>query len=276
MSVQLYAMTCGFLAMRHDFFVDGEKGIIAVPIPSYLIKHPKGTMVFDTGLEALLQSDDKATVDGALGSLAGHAIPEYRAGEEMSARLHASGIDPARVDYLVNSHLHIDHCGGNSLLPNARWVIQKREWAATRTPEGCAKNHYTTRLFDLGHDRLEVEGEHDLFGDGSVVCVPTYGHTPGHQSLKVRLDEGDVVITSDACYMRKNLEKMLLPIPMVVADPESMHKTLRRFQAFRDTGAMLIFGHDPEQWKRLCGGPLTEITYKGLVKEAAMAAEGVS
>lgn len=272
MSVHLYAMTCGYLTMRHDFFVEGEQGVIAIPVPSYLIKHPKGTVLFDTGLERQLQSRDQSKVDEALGSLASYAVPEFTPGEEVSSRLHDAGTDPARIDYLINSHLHLDHCGGNSLIPNARWIVQRREWEAASNPESQVANHYTQRHYDLGHDRVEIDGEHDLFGDGSVVCVPTFGHTPGHQSLKIRLGDGDVVLTSDACYMRKSLEKMRLPIPMVVSNPEQMLATFRRFKAFQDSGAMLIFGHDPDQWKRLNNGPLKEITRPQLIEEAAIAA----
>lgn len=272
MSVRMYAMTCGWLSMRFDFFIDGEQGMVVVPIPSYLIKHPKGTLLFDSGMSTELQSPDKAKVATALDTLAPHCDPKFVPGEEVSARLQASGTDPARIDYLVNSHLHFDHCGGNALIPNARWVVQKREWEAGKLPEGQAKNNFVPRHYDLGHDRIEANGEYDVFGDGSVTCVPTYGHTPGHQSLKVRLDDGDVVLTGDACYMRKSLEQMRLPIPMVVADAEQMMASFRKFKAFRDAGARLIFGHDPEQWKRLNSGPMKEITGKALNAEAATAA----
>jgi len=271
MSIQLYAMTCGHLVMDYHFFVEGEVGKVAIPIPSFLIKHPKGNVLFDTGLERTLQSHDHATVRTALATMADYATVQYVAGDEVSARLHSAGFDPARIDYLINSHLHLDHCGGNALIPNARWIIQKREWQAAMTPETQTANHYTQRHYDLGHDRREIDGEHDLFGDGSVVCIPTYGHTPGHQSLKIRLDDGDVVLTSDACYMRKSLEKMRLPIPAVVSDPEQMLSTFRRFKAFRDSGAKLIFGHDPDQWKALNSGPLKEVTIKALAAEAAQA-----
>jgi glyoxylase-like metal-dependent hydrolase (beta-lactamase superfamily II) len=146
------------------------------------------------------------------------------------------------------------------MVPNARWVIQRREWEAASRAENHARFQYHSHQYDLGHDRLEADGEHDLFDDGSVVCIPSFGHTPGHQSLKVRLPDGDVVICSDACYMRETLEKMHLPAPGVTSDAEQMLSTLQMFRRLQDAGAELIFGHDPDQWKQLNEGPLREIT----------------
>jgi glyoxylase-like metal-dependent hydrolase (beta-lactamase superfamily II) len=79
-----------------------------------------------------------------------------------------------------------------------------------------------------------------------LVCVPTYGHTPGHQSLRVRLDSGDVVLSGDACYFRKTLETLRLP--RFAYDREAQVESLRRLRLLRDQGARVVFGHDPEQW----------------------------
>ena len=126
-------------------------------------------------------------------------------------------------------------------------VVQQREWEAGHDADLVAANAYSPRDYDHGHERLLVDGEHDLFGDGRVVCLPTYGHTPGHQSLRVRLDDGrQVVLTSDACYLRRTLER--LHLPMVVHDREAMLASLGRLRALHDAGVRLVFGHDPEDW----------------------------
>jgi glyoxylase-like metal-dependent hydrolase (beta-lactamase superfamily II) len=159
-------------------------------------------------------------------------------------------VDPARVHWLVNSHLHFDHAGGNAEVPNARLLVQRREWEAGADPDLARRNGFARQDYDLGHDLVLVDGEHDVFGDGRVVCIPTHGHTPGHQSLHLRLDEaGEVVLTSDACYLRRTLED--LHLPGVVYDREAMLGSLRRLRALRDAGATLWFGHDPEQWETL-------------------------
>lgn len=260
MSVRLYGTTCGWLTMAFDFFRPGGQGWLAIPVPSYLIVHPKGTALFDTGLETALQSKDPATVDAALGVSAGYALPTFAAGEDIAARLREFGVDPDRIDFLINSHLHLDHCGGNVAIPNARLVIQKREWEASRTPELIQQNYYMPRQYDLGHDRLTVDGEHDLFGDGSVVLLPTFGHTPGHQSLRVRLADGDVILAADACYLRETLESMLLPDPAVAANSSAMRENYEFLTRVEQQGCLVVFGHDPDQWQHLNSGPLKEIT----------------
>ena len=112
-----------------------------------------------------------------------------------------------------------------------------------RSRPARAATCYDPRDYDLGHARRLVDGEHDLFGDGSVICVPTHGHTPGHQSLRVRLASGDVVLTADACYLRRALDAMQLP--PVVHDRDAMLASYRRLRALEAAGARLYFGHDP-------------------------------
>ena len=85
---------------------------------------------------------------------------------------------------------------------------------------------FNPRDFDLGHKSRLVDGQHDVFGDGSVVCLPTYGHTPGHQSLRLRLDRGEVVLAADACYFCQTLRERRLPRNMY--DREAMLASLDR------------------------------------------------
>ena len=157
------------------------------------------------------------------------------------------------MQYLVNSHLHFDHAGGNVAVPNATIVVQRREWQAAHDEAGIVANNYTPADFDTGQPRLEVDGEHDLFGDGRVICLPTFGHTPGHQSLLVRLDGGDVVLAADACYFRQTLEELRLPL--VVHDPVAMLASLQRLRALAAVGTRIVYGHDPESWATMPQAP---------------------
>jgi glyoxylase-like metal-dependent hydrolase (beta-lactamase superfamily II) len=242
-------MTCGWLESGLGLFLTGEHGRIEVPVPSFLVLHPRGALVFDTGLHVGTQSDPASRI----GALADVFRVRFAPGEELSARLATARVDPADVRWLVTSHLHFDHVGGNAQLPNARWLIQRQEWEAARDAEWRARAFYDPRDYDLGHDRLLVDGEHDVFGDGAVVCLPTFGHTPGHQSLRVRTARGDVVLTADACYLRRTLEEGLLP--PTVADPGAMRASLERLRRLRDAGARLVFGHDPDDWARIPQAP---------------------
>lgn len=248
MSVTIQPMLCGWLEVAAAGILKDEPGRFKLPIPSYLIEHPKGRAVFDTGLHRELQTDSSR-----LGKLARMFTVIFQPGEDLSARLMALNVDPTKVDYVINSHLHFDHVGGNADLPNAKLVVQRKEWEAAANPEQIKRNGYNRADFDLGHQLKLVDGEHDVFGDGSVVCVPTQGHTPGHQSLRVRLATGDVVLAADACYLRRTLETLALP--PIVHDPEAMRASLLRLRALRDAGARIFYGHDPEFWASLPQAP---------------------
>jgi N-acyl homoserine lactone hydrolase len=101
---------------------------------------------------------------------------------------------------------------------------------------------------------IQIDGEHDLFGDASVVCLPTYGHTPGHQSLKVRLASGDVVLAADACYVCRTLRERRLPTS--VHDRQAMLDSLDHLARLEAAGARIFFGHDGEFWKDVPQAPV--------------------
>ena len=250
MTLKLYAMTCGHLTAPLGYLMEGGEGEARLPVPAYLIEHPKGRALFDTGMHPDCQHDPVARVGERIKGLFQF---DYAPGEEVSARLAAFDRDPGRIDFIVNSHLHFDHVGGNALVPNATVVMQRREWAAGFDAETAARHGYNRRDFDLGHNVKLVEGEHDLFGDGSVLCLPTHGHTPGHQSLRLRLASGDVVLAADACYFCETLRERRLP--KRVHDREQMHASLEKLARLEAQGARIFFGHDGRFWQDVPQAP---------------------
>ena len=250
MSLKLYPITCGHLTGDLGDLLAGGKGKVTLPIPCYLIEHPKGTLLFDTGMHPNCQHDPVAQVGARLGNLFEF---DYHAGEEVSARLKALGRDPADIDVIINSHLHFDHVGGNAQIPNATMLLQKREWEAGMDPDIAAARGFNRREFDVGHKVKTIAGEHDVFGDGRVVCLPTPGHTPGHQSLKLRLDSGEVVLAADACYFCRTLKERRLP--QRVYDAAQMHASLDRLARLQAGGARIFFGHDIEFWATVPQAP---------------------
>jgi glyoxylase-like metal-dependent hydrolase (beta-lactamase superfamily II) len=250
MGVTLYAMTCGRLEGALAELMEGGEGVVRLPIPAYLIEHEKGRVLFDSGMHPDCQRDPA----GRLGAgLARRFRFDYRPGEEVSAQLEAIGRDPARVDILINSHLHFDHVGGNALIPNATVLIQKPEWEAGMDPDSAALRGFNRRDYDLGHKVKTLEGEHDVFGDGSVVVFPTYGHTPGHQSLRLRLASGEVVLAADACYFCRTLQERRLPAR--VYDRAAMHRSLETLARLQAGGARIFFGHDDAFWTTVPQAP---------------------
>ena len=238
-ALRLYAFNCGWFQCRPGYFVAGDEGdYLRGPVPSYLIDHPKGRALFDTGMGVRYRRDLEAAL------LPNRFGLQWFEGMDIATRLRAIEIEPASIAWIVNSHLHIDHCGGNAHFPNATMIVQRREWDAARdNPE---PGLYEAIDFDTGQPVRAIDGELDLFGDGSVRIVPTYGHTPGHQSVIVTLAKGEVLLAGDCCYTQRNLDTMVLPKATV--DVAAGLITFERLARLRDAGTRILFGHDGRQW----------------------------
>jgi glyoxylase-like metal-dependent hydrolase (beta-lactamase superfamily II) len=211
-------------------------------VPFYVIEHPDGVAVFDCGYSTSLQ----ASGDPYREALRRQDLDiSFEADQTAEAHLKRLDIDPARVRFVVLSHLHFDHAGGLHQIPNARLVVQKREWEAGFDDEIAARYFLPRRYYDLGHAVTLVDGEHDLFGDGSVTCIPSYGHTPGHQSLRVRSGQGDHILVGDACYNCQVVETRAFP---AYSDQTQMNRSLDALLARRGPETVMVYGHDPDQW----------------------------
>jgi N-acyl homoserine lactone hydrolase len=250
------ALLCGgYLELgRESMIRDATPGRWTVPIPCVLVAHPRGRLLFDTGLHV----DTRIDMVGRYGEERArrftiHSGPD----DDVVSQLTRLGLGPADVTHVANSHWHFDHCGGNEFFPEATVLVQAREMAAARSPEVLAEGRYRPSPPDFEHPlRYQaIDGEHDVFGDGTVVLIPTYGHTPGHQSLLLRPDRATrLVLTADACYTRENMDRDILPT--VVWDEPEMAHSLRRLRDLRDgQGATTLYGHDPEQWQTLPRAP---------------------
>lgn len=248
MTVELFAIEVGHLTVPLGFLLAGREGMAKVPVSAYLIRHPKGSVVFDTGLHLDTQADPQAHIGEFLAAF--HEV-HHEPGHDIGSRLEAIDMDPASITHVVNSHLHFDHCGGNAQLANATVLVQRDEWNAAfelGNPRG-----YIAADFDTGQPVELIDGERDLFDDGTVTIFPTTGHTPGHQSVMVRTDRGPFVLCGDACYLKANLDSLTLP--GVTFDPEGSLAALHLFQKLQSEGARLMYGHDPDVWRELPKAP---------------------
>ena len=236
-SVSLRAFTTGWITMDRAAFIEGGEGRERIPVVSYLIAHPRGRVVFDTGVHPDIRHDPR----GRIGTLADLYDAELPAGTGLDERLGALGAD--RVDMAVCSHLHFDHCGGNEALGDVPIVVQRTEWEAAHS--GDVNGGYQQADFDTGQHVKLVDGGHDLFDDGTVVCVPSPGHTAGHQSLRVTTDAGVFVLTGDACDVREMLDTSRLGV--LGYDLDQQRAGLETFRRMEAGGATLRFGHDAAQ-----------------------------
>ena len=125
MTVKVYAMICGWISGAFDLMNADALGRIRFPVPAYLIDHPKGRVLFDSGLHPDIQTDMRARAGDVLADL---FEVEFRPGKEIKARLETLDIATDSIDYIINSHLHWGHTGGNALVPNATIIIQEKVW----------------------------------------------------------------------------------------------------------------------------------------------------
>jgi glyoxylase-like metal-dependent hydrolase (beta-lactamase superfamily II) len=250
-AVRLYTLDCGRLDIADmSLFSDtgehtGERGTLAVPC--FLIRHPKGNLLWDTGLGDRLA----AKPEGVAGPLGSH----LQVSVTLAAQLAKLGLKPADIQFVALSHLHADHAGNLQSFPAATWLINPAElkWAqGTPAPLGVDPGLLS------GHAKektVSIEQDHDVFGDGSVRILKMPGHTPGHQVLWVRLARsGSVVLSGDLFHTRENFEKSLVP-PGNTSRAETLASFDRLTRLLRNTGARLVVQHDARDFKALPAPP---------------------
>lgn len=224
-------------------FLEGEVGALTYPTPVFVIEHPAGLVVVDTGLHPELATTTVRLRQCA--NLFDVHLPSDGSGT-VGPVLRSAGFDPGQVTQVILTHLHFDHTGGLLELPNARVIVQHREWVELYNERLVTLGAYNPEDVELGHERLEVDGDYDLFSDGTVTCLLTDGHTAGHQSVRVCTQTGTYVISGDCCYLRRTLTHEHLP--PVGHDRHRHRASVRRIGSEQRRGATILFGHDPEQW----------------------------
>jgi glyoxylase-like metal-dependent hydrolase (beta-lactamase superfamily II) len=243
--VKIYALCCGYLEFdRQLFFPDVEHGTqMIIPVPSYLIVHPKGRVLLDTGMHPDALTDPVARLGKRIAK--SYRLRCQRE-ENVIDQLALLGLGPEDISHVINSHFHFDHCGCNAFFPRAQILVQQDEIQAARD----ALDKIDGRDWNHPLDYRTVQGEHDIFGDGALVLLPTPGHSAGHQSLCVRTSAHEqIVFACDACYTREHLERKILPAT-AVWNADAQSDSLARLQSLSERKEVkLIYGHDLDQWQ---------------------------
>lgn len=229
---------------------DAEVGTqVLMPYFFFVIEHPEGVVLFDSGAHRAF-IDDPAK----LGPMADAWQIEMQPGDDVVSKLQVLGFDPAEFKHVAHSHLHYDHIGGAGLFPNAAFYIQRRELGFAFNPPPFQADIYVPWTFNEVTNWAVIEGSHDMFGDGRVVLFPTPGHTPGHQSMLVKLGARTLILCADAAYNLEKMRQRALP-----AVHWSAEETLRSWELIelleRQHDAELLICHELEWETKMKVGP---------------------
>jgi N-acyl homoserine lactone hydrolase len=245
MAIRIYAFQCGgdrASKAVYDPLDSDVATIVFGPYFFFLIRHPLGNVLFDTGLHLKWRSP------GVAGSQA--LAVEMGPDDDAVSKLAVVGLGPEEISHVIVSHLHFDHAGGLQFFPDADIIVQERELQFAHWPSVFQRDIYDRDDFDHKLRWVEINGDYDVFGDGKIVTTPTPGHTPGHQSAIVRLDGGMHVLAGDAHYLCSKMRQRRLPA--IVWNIDEMYRSWLKLEELeRMYGARLIFTHemDPAEAK---------------------------
>jgi glyoxylase-like metal-dependent hydrolase (beta-lactamase superfamily II) len=229
------------------YVLDGGTLLDRLPVVAYLIVHPRGTLMWEAG------TIPDALIEGASTAPRPAVLDTYKAVSRVTLRsqLAKIGYSPEKVTFFAASHYHFDHIANARDFAGATWLVQKAERDAMfgpKTPQFAEPAFYA----DLRSARTQLlAGDHDVFGDGTVVLKPTPGHTPGHQVLFVKLAKtGPVVLGGDVYHGPEERERPLETVPSSDA-PEQAKATRAALEAFvKTTGAAFWIEHDAALFKQ--------------------------
>jgi N-acyl homoserine lactone hydrolase len=258
--MRLYYMLGGLLTFDQSVFthMQGMGTPVEVPTPIFLIDHPEGKVLFETGLHPEVAKDPI----GHWGEQVLHGQPFVRgrewkptmspdqAAERQLAKL---GIKPDDIRYVILSVLIPDHAGGVNAFPNATFIVQYQELQNAWSPPTFMPYHYYEKelmpLRGFNIRRLYDE-DLDVFGDGSVEILFCPAHSRGEQALVVRLpNTGTVVMPAGVIPQKANWDHgVTTGTPCV--DPMVVEASMRRLKNVAEREkAMVLFHHDAEHWK---------------------------
>ena len=214
---------------------------LAISDNCYLIHHTtQGWFLWDTGVAEAIA----AMPDGQKGNGDG---PAWRKPKTLASQLEQIGVKPSDIKNMAISHTHPDHAGNVEMFPQAMLYVQKAEYDWP-LPNGKPR-------FNPNHPVTKLEGDKDVFGDGSLTLISTPGHTPGHQSLVVKLPKtGTLVLSGDAVHFKDNFDNRRVP-----AGNTNKDQTIASMQKIADElskeQAKLWINHDKVQTDTLKHSP---------------------
>jgi glyoxylase-like metal-dependent hydrolase (beta-lactamase superfamily II) len=243
-SLKLYVFDCGTLKSGNpDPLLKAGIKTTDMSVAVYLIVHPRGTLLWDSGVipDEMIQpggtTDFRATVKKTL-----------------KGQLAEIGYKPSDITYLALSHNHYDHSANANEFAGSTRLVQKteREVMFNGSPRPGSPNSPSNATAAARYAALKdsktklLDGDYDVFGDGSVMIISTPGHTPGHQSLLVKLPKtGPVLLSGDLYHYPAERELKDFTPFSALGNPEQEAASKTKVEALlKEKGAALWIQHD--------------------------------
>lgn len=268
--MKIHAIETGKVKITKTWLVGQGKGIQRLlntlldseftewlPIYVWVIEHPEGLIVVDTGIPA--NANERIWFPPFMPLVQRAAVFDMTPEQEVGPQLNKIGFATDDVRWVLLTHLHQDHDGGLKYFPRAKFVVSRREWAAATGWRGRMNGYLNQRWPDwFKPSLLDFEAaplgpfpaHHTLTQAGDVYLVPTPGHSPGHLSVIVRDGDQSIFFAGDASYT----EKLLIADKAdgVGADIQAQHKTHQQILAYAKANPTIYLpSHDPEARARL-------------------------
>ena len=245
--IKLYAIDCGRVEMADTDFLADDGSMKNKPgssvVPCFLIRHPDGDLMWDTGLPDTMA--DKPSAPGA--------AMRFHLGHTLGEKLKRIDLQPSDVEYVSFSHLHFDHAGNGNLFSQSTWIVDKAELEGAFSESAKSRGesiHYDT-LASAKKIVIDANSPYDVFGDGTAVIHRAPGHTPGHSILLLKTAKsGAVLLTGDLWILPESRERKLVPI--YNASRAQTLQSMTSTEALAEkTGARIIRQHVPEDFDSL-------------------------
>lgn len=220
--------------LLHDGYLELDMGMLVyMKTPYYGIKYQAAlkpllvvtdseNVIVDTGIAPLPASLSKYV--------------KFSKDTDIQQSLSSYGLSPEDISVVINTHMHMDHCGNNRLFTRARYIVQKSELDYSARPDRFMRGGYVKEFYQDLHFET-VDGDETIMNDVRVLFTP--GHTPGHQSVIVTVGDRKIVYTGDAAPLLENIEKR--DITGIIYDPT---KELESIDRLRAEGGEVIASHD--------------------------------